>query len=117
MSTNKLYVGNLSYSVTTEELKDFFAQSAEVTECRVIEGKGFGFVTFASVEAATAAKEANNDQEFKGRKFKIDFARDNQGGGGGGRRGGGGYGGGGGGYRDRGGDRGGYRDRERSSRY
>ena len=109
--SNKLYVGNLNYGVTTEELKEFFAQAGEVSDCRVIEGKGFGFITFATAEGAAAAKEAFNDQEFKGRKFKIDFARENQGGGGGGgnrRSGGGGYGGGGGG---------GYRDRERSSRY
>ncbi len=113
MSTNKLYVGNLSYSVTSEELREFFAQTAQVTDCRVIEGKGFGFVTFDSVESATAAKEASQDVEFKGRKMKIDFARDNQGGGGGSRGGGGGGRGGysGGGYRDRGGSR----DRDRSS--
>ncbi len=129
MSSNKLYVGNLSYSVSSEQLKEFFSQSAEVTDCRVIEGKGFGFITFASEEGAGTAKEALNDQEFMGRKLKIDFARDNQGGGGGGggggnRRSGGGGGGGGyggGGYRDRGsssgGGGGGYRDRERSSRY
>ncbi len=122
MSSNKLYVGNLSYSVTSEELKELFSQSGEVSDCRVIEGKGFGFITFASAEGAGAAKDALNDQEFKGRKLKIDFARENQGGGGGGgaRRsygggGGGGYGGGGG--RDRGGygGGGGGRDRDRSS--
>ena len=44
---NKLFMGNLDYSVTSEELKAFLSEKWEVTECRVIEGKGFGFVTFA----------------------------------------------------------------------
>lgn len=118
--TNKLYVGNLDYSVTSEELKEFFSKAGEVTDCKVIEGKGFGFITFSSEEASAAAKEAFNETEYKGRKFKIDFARDNQqGGGGGGPRSsfsrGPGGGGGGGFNRDR--DRsggGGGRERSRS---
>lgn len=87
---SKLYMGNLDYSVTSEELQEFLAANWEVTECKVIEGKGFGFVTFGSPEAANDAKDKLNGTEFKGRTFKIDNARENRGGGA--RNGGGGGG-------------------------
>lgn len=85
----KLYIGNLDYSVTSDELAEFLTEKGEVEECKVIDGKGFGFVTFASEEAATNVKETLQDNEFKGRPLKIDFARENReraGGGGGGFR-------------------------------
>lgn len=92
MSENsKLYFGNLDYSVTSDELLEFLSGEWEVSECKVIEGKGFAFVTFADWKTANAAKEKLNDTEFKGRKFRIDNARENTSRGGGGR---GGYGGG-----------------------
>lgn len=75
--TNKLYIGNLDYGVTSSELQDFLSAKWKVTECKVIEGKGFSFVTFEDAESATAAKEELNDTEFKGRKLKIDHAREN----------------------------------------
>lgn len=104
--SNKLYIGNLDYSVSSGELQDFLASKWKVVECKVIEGKGFGFVTFEDSEAANSAKDALDGQEFKGRKLKIDNARENagggsRGGGGGGSRGGSGggrNGGGGGGF-------------------
>ncbi len=74
--SNKLYVGNLNYSVTDSELKDFFSQKFQVTDCKVIEGKGFAFVTFDSEGNASAAKEEYNNQEFKGRALKIDVAKE-----------------------------------------
>ena len=103
--TNKLYIGNLDYAVTSQELQDFLAAKWKVTECKVIEGKGFAFVTFEDAESATAAKEELNDAEFKGRKLKIDHARENtsRGGDRGGDRGGRSFSGGGG--RDGGRDR------------
>lgn len=74
---NKLFIGNLDYSVSSEELKAFLSEKWEITECRVIEGKGFGFVTFAEADGAAQAKEELSDSEFKGRKLKIDFAKEN----------------------------------------
>jgi RNA recognition motif-containing protein len=74
--SNKLYVGNLNYAVTSEELKGFMADGFEISDCKVIEGKGFGFVTLADANAATAAKEKFNNVEFQGRNLKIDIARE-----------------------------------------
>ena len=96
MQGGKLYVGNLNYSVTSEELRELFSAHGEVKEVKVIEGKGFGFVEMSSVAEAEAAKEALNGNEFKGRTMKVDEARPPRERGD--RRGGrGGYGGGGGG--------------------
>lgn len=78
MNKNKLYVGNLNYSVTSKELSDFFAEDWDVTDCKVIEGKGFAFVTFEDDQSAAAAKEKYNNSEFKGRNLKIDIAVDNR---------------------------------------
>ena len=75
MQGSKLYVGNLNYSVTDEQLTELFSQFGEVKETRVIEGKGFGFVEMSSPEEAEKAKEALNEQEFKGRKLRVDEAR------------------------------------------
>ena len=110
----KLYVGNLSYNVTSSDLEQLFAQHGTVTSAQVINdrdtgrSKGFGFVEMASDEEATAAIAAVNGQQHDGRTLTVNEARpkeDRGGGGGGGRggygggggRGGGGYGGGGGG--------------------
>lgn len=109
---NKLYVGNLSYSVTGEQLKELFAQFGEVSQVNIIEGKGFGFVEMASPEAAEKAKTELNGTTFEGRPLKIDIARppgekrSGGFGGGGGFRGG--RGGSGGGHRGGGGGRGGF---------
>lgn len=94
MQKNKLYIANVNYDVTEDQLHGLFAANHNVTETKLIEGKGFGFVTFASDEDAEKALEAFNGQEFQGRALKIDYARPRTSTGGGG----GGYGGGGGGY-------------------
>ena len=75
MNGGKLYVGNLGYSVTGEQLRTLFAEYGEVKDARVIEGKGFGFVEMATQEDATKAKQALNGQEFEGRSLRIDDAR------------------------------------------
>lgn len=75
MESNKLYVGNLTYSVNEEQLKELFSQYGTVNDVRVIERKGFGFVEMSSPEEAEAAKEALNDTVFEGRTLKIDEAR------------------------------------------
>ena len=92
MQGSKLYVGNLSYSVTNEQLQELFGNYGEVQSVNIIEGKGFGFVEFAETSQAESAMEALNGSEFEGRTMKIDEARprkprdDRRGGYGGGRR-------------------------------
>jgi RNA recognition motif-containing protein len=114
----KLYVGNLSFRTTSEELREAFAAVGTVESASVIEdrdtgrSRGFAFVEMATAEEAAAAIEQFNGKDFGGRNLTVNEAkpradRGGRGGGYGGR--GGGYGGGGGDRdRDRGGDRGGY---------
>lgn len=75
MQGSKLYVGNLNYSVTDEELKELFSNHGEVKEVNIIEGKGFGFVEMSNQAEAEKAKEELNGYEFKGRTLKVDEAR------------------------------------------
>jgi len=88
MQGSNLYVGNLSYSVTGDQLKELFSNHGEVKEVRVIDGKGFGFVEMTDTAGAEKAMEALNDFEFEGRTLKVNEARpkrenkrDNRGGG------------------------------------
>ena len=114
----KMYVGNLSYDVTQEELQALFEAHGAVSDVFIVKDResgrprGFAFVTMEEKSAMDAAIEALNGEEFMGRNLAINEARPREdrprGGGGGGYgggrggNGGGGYGGGG-----RGGDRGG----------
>lgn len=107
MST-KLYVGNLAFQTTSEDLQELFAQAGTVESASVVEdrmtgrSRGFAFVEMSTPEEATAAIEQMNGKEVGGRALKVNEAkpRENRGGGGGGgrgfggNRGGGGYGGG-----------------------
>src|SRR5215471_3107725 len=107
MST-KLFVGNLSYNTTENQLQDLFAAHGNVIEVDIIMDKfsgrprGFGFVTMETKEAADAAAAALNGKEIDGRALTVIEARPREerprggGGYGGGRRDGGGGGGGGG---------------------
>ncbi len=124
MSNSKLYVGNLSFKTTEDELRSAFSQFGTVTDLYVAMDKmtgrprGFAFVTMGTPEEAKAATEKMNGTDLGGRQLTVNEARPNEegggrgfGGGGGGRGFGGGGGGrgfggggGGGGYR---GDRGG----------
>ncbi|HTK27371.1 MAG TPA: RNA-binding protein [Pyrinomonadaceae bacterium] len=105
--SNKLYVGNLSFRVTSEDLQEYFATAGAVESANVIfdretgRSRGFGFVEMASEDAANAAIAQFNGQEYDGRNMVVNEARprDDRGGGGGGGRGRGNYGGGGGGGR------------------
>ncbi|MEA2681493.1 MAG: hypothetical protein QOK03_3215 [Candidatus Binataceae bacterium] len=117
----KLYVGNLAYSVTNEDLEGLFSQAGKVESAVVVSDKfsgqsrGFGFVEMADSNDAARAIEEFNETELKGRNIRVNEARPREGGGGGGPRGGGGGyggprgggGGGGGGGRDRRGGSGG----------
>lgn len=99
----RIYVGNLSYQVTDEELRQAFEAFGEVTSANVImdkfsgQSKGFGFVEMPSRTEAEAAINSLNGKELKGRAMNVNEARPRpEGGGGGGgggqRRGGGGSG-------------------------
>ena len=118
---NKLYVGNLPYSVRDEDLQQSFGQFGSVTSAKVMmerdtgRSKGFGFVEMGSDAEAQAAINGMNGQPLGGRSVVVNEARPMEarpprtggfggggggyggGGGGGDRSGGGGYGGGGGG--------------------
>jgi len=75
MSGNKLYVGNLKYSITNHQLEDLFSGYGQVKSVNIIEGKGFGFVEMATDEEALKAKEALNGSQYEGRTLKVDEAR------------------------------------------
>jgi len=75
MQESKLFVGNLSYSVTAEDLTGLFSSYGEVKEAKVIERKGFGFVEMSSQEEAEKAKEALNGKDFSGRALNVDKAQ------------------------------------------
>src|SRR5258706_15107664 len=106
--SNKLFVGNLSFNTTENDLQDAFAAFGTVTEANLMmdrstnRPRGFGFVTMSSAEEAQKAIDGLNGKEMDGRALTVNVAkpREERPGGGGGRRqsgGGGGYGGGGGG--------------------
>ena len=118
---NKLYVGNLAYSVRDDDLQQAFAQFGTVSSAKVMmdrdtgRSKGFGFVEMGSDAEAQSAINGMNGQALDGRALVVNEARPREerpggfggGGGGGGRSGGGGVGGGGGGGRSGGGGFGG----------
>lgn len=75
MQGSKLYVGNLTYSVTNEQLQELFSQYGTVSSVNIIQGKGFGFVEMSSQAEAEKAKEALNGTNHEGRVLKVDEAR------------------------------------------
>ena len=78
---NKLYVGNLSYKLTEDALKEAFAQAGAVEEAVIItdrmsgRSKGFGFVTMSTPEEAQAAIEMWHEKELDGRTLVVNEAR------------------------------------------
>lgn len=96
----KLYVGNLSYDVTEDELKDLFSSKGEVVSVKIISdhhsnrSKGFGFVEMSTKEGSDAVIAAFNGHDLKGRPMRVNESvdkprrknRDNRDHGGGGRR-------------------------------
>ncbi len=107
----KLYVGNLSFKTTSEDLQELFGQAGTVESASIVEdretgrSRGFGFVEMASSEEGQAAVEQFNGKDYQGRNLTVNEAkpREDRGGGGGGGRGG--FGG-----NRGGGGRGGYSD-------
>lgn len=78
---SKLFVGNLSWEVTAEDLKALFAGAGAVVDAAVISDKmtgrsrGFGFITMSSDEEAKKAIEMFNQADLKGRKINVNIAR------------------------------------------
>jgi RNA recognition motif-containing protein len=107
----KLYVGNISFHTTNQDLNDLFGAIGTVESANVVEdretgrSRGFGFVEMASKEDAENAIAQLNGKEVDGRELKVNEAKPREDRAGGGR---GGYGGGGGGRGNRGGGGGGY---------
>ena len=100
----KLYIGNLSYDVTENDLTDLFSSKGKVVSVQIIsdhhtgKSKGFGFVEMSSKEDNEAVIAAFNGYDLKGRSMRVNESIDKprksrNGGGGGGGRGGGGGGG------------------------
>lgn len=81
---NKLFVGNLPFRLTEEELNELFSQHGEVTSVKIVtdrvsgRSKGIAFVEFATEEDAKKAMEALNGFELDGRPLRIDLARQQQ---------------------------------------
>jgi RNA recognition motif-containing protein len=111
--SSKLYVGNLAFQTTSQELQELFAQAGTVESASVVEdrdtgrSRGFAFVEMSTKEEAAAAIDQFNGKEVGGRALKVNEAKPRETRSGGGGRGFGGGGGGRGGY---GGNRGGGRN-------
>lgn len=94
MSQSKIYVGNLSYDTTEDQLRDYFAQYGNIEDIKLIidfntgRSKGFGFITFGSDQECENAIAANG-VELSGRTLKVNIARDDNRTGGGARNAGG----------------------------
>lgn len=77
----KLFIGNLDYTVTSDDLRDAFSKFGTVVDAVVItdretkRSRGFGFVEFSSEEEAKKAVEGMNQQELKGRKINVNEAK------------------------------------------
>lgn len=81
MDKNKLFVGNVPWSFTSDSLKELFSKYGEIVEATVImdratgRSKGFGFVTFANEDSAQKAIDQANGQEIDGRKLVVNAAK------------------------------------------
>ncbi len=79
-----IYVGNLNYTTTEEDLQELFAQYGDVSSVKLImdretnRPRGFGFVEMSDDDAATAAVSMLNDQDFKGRNLRVNEARERE---------------------------------------
>lgn len=98
MKQAKIYVGNLSYDVTSEDLQDHFGRYGEIAEVKLItdrgtgRSKGFAFITFVAEQSAQDSL-ASDGVELSGRKMKVNEAKEEVRRSGGNNRGGGGRGG------------------------
>jgi RNA recognition motif-containing protein len=78
----KLYVGNLNYQATEDDLTNYFGEFGEVTSARIVQdretrrSKGFGFVEFGNYDEGKKALEELNGSEFMGRQLRVDEAKE-----------------------------------------
>jgi RNA recognition motif-containing protein len=81
MNQNRLFVGNLSYQTTENDLQDYFSQAGAVTSVNLMmdkvtgKSRGFAFIEFATPEEASKAVEQFHNQEFQGRTLTVNVAR------------------------------------------
>lgn len=75
MESHKLYVGNLNHSLNETDLRDVFSGFGDLKEVKIIRDRGFGFVTFATLEGAERAREAMAGKEYEGRTLRVEDAR------------------------------------------
>tara|TARA_A100001015_G_scaffold314165_1_gene423016 strand:- start:1460 stop:1735 length:276 start_codon:yes stop_codon:yes gene_type:complete len=81
MSNKKIYVGNISFDTTEEDLRTEFSQYGDIEEVKIIidhqtnRSKGFGFITFTTPEAMEASLEKNGE-EVQGRKLRVNQAEE-----------------------------------------
>ena len=79
--SKKLYVGNLSFQATSEQVREYFQAHGEVDKVNVVmdsysgRSRGFAFVEMMTEEGATAAREACNGQPFQSRNLTVDWAK------------------------------------------
>jgi RNA recognition motif-containing protein len=98
---NEIYVGNIAYGVTEQDLRDFFGEFGSIKAVKLIkdaqtgQSKGFAFIQYNTQAEAENAAKMGNSKPMQGRNLKVNMARPKErSGGGGGGGGGGGYGGG-----------------------
>jgi len=75
MHGSKLYVGNLHYTTTSEDIETLFSEYGSIESVKLIEGKGFGFVEMATQAEAETAKEKLDGFDFKNRQLKVNEAK------------------------------------------
>ncbi|GAB7015205.1 RNA recognition motif domain-containing protein [Methanogenium cariaci] len=75
MESHKLYVGNISHSMTEADLREIFSGFGKLTEVKIIRDRGFGFVAYATLEEAEDARKTMAGKEFEGRALRVEDAR------------------------------------------
>lgn len=86
MNPSKLFVGNLSWSMTQEDVENLFSEHGELAECQLVthrdtgRSRGFAFVTYVNEEDAQKAIEALNETEIDGRPIRVSVAKPKVGG-------------------------------------
>jgi len=81
MNPNRLFVGNLSYKTTENDLQEYFGQAGAVTSVNLMldkatgKSRGFAFIEFGSAEEANKAVEQCHNKEFQGRTLTVNIAR------------------------------------------
>lgn len=75
MNKNRLYLGNLAYTMTDDDIKDKLSEFGTVISVKLFADKGYGFAEMATEEAAERVVQELNGQEIKGRPLRVDIAK------------------------------------------